>query len=290
MSESSQEGLSRRNFLKVFTIGAGAGFLGKKIEGAEKQNLSLNYESLAPNEVVIANSEIELKASYASGIIDIVDPKTKRLINNLVVLVSWQDEAGIHYNNSEIQANQILGSRQDTSDLIYEFSNQEVSPYEHPASGLKVKMHLVDNGDTISLKPEVQQNPNNLNDIKIGIGCFFGINQGVSIAEVLHNNQQQEVTPNPNSATAIGQLGTFERFEDSQGFTLQSAYPETPSISLLLESSENGIVDIESRNVPYNKDHQALHENYIEQSGQVNWIEAAILYAEPGQVSTLSLS
>ena len=278
--------------MKVLGAGAAAIFLGKLADKNEEQDSARNLEGVRPNELIFINSKIELRASPIAGIVDIIDAKTKRLVNNLVLLVSWEDESGIHYNNSEIQAAPIMISREERMELLYKFEKEEISPARQPASGLIVELQFSDKEGDIAIHSQIQENPNNLKGVKIGIGFFFGINQGVNQAGILRGNQEQEVLPNPNSDTGPGRLGEFETFETSQGFTLRSAYPDMPGLSLSLESipASYGRVDIESRNVPYNPEHQGLHENYIRQTGRPEWIEAGILYAPENQTFLLSLN
>ncbi len=287
MSESSEEKLSRRSFLKILGVGTAAVLLGKLADKEEAQNL----EGVRPNELIFANSKIELRASPIPGIVDIIDLKTKRLVNNLVLLVSWEDESGIHYNNSEIQASPIMISREERAGLIYKFEKEETSPARQPASGLTVELQFSDKEGSIAMRPQIRENSNNLKGIKIGIGCFFGINQGVNRAEIFKSGQTLTVTPQEGTYTQEGQLGSFEVFENSGSFTLKSAYPDMPSLSLSLDSTSAsyGRVDIESRNSPYNPEHQGLHENYIRQTGRREWIEAGILYAPPEETFILSL-
>ena len=279
--------------MKVSGVGLGAFFLGKFAPKKEEQSSTGSFEKIQPNELIFANSKIELKASPIEGIVDIVDARTKKLVNNLVVLVSWADEEGrVHYNNSEIQAAPISITREGKPLLIYGFVSSETRPAQQPASGLIVELRFSDKEGDIAIHPQVRGNPNNLNDVKIGIGCFFGINQGVNRARILREGREQEVLPNPDSDTSPRQLGEFETFETSQCFTLRSAYPDMPALSLSLDPAlgSYGRVDIESRNVPYNPEHQGLHENYIRQTGRPEWIEAGILYAPENQTFLLSLN
>lgn len=285
MSEPNKGELTRRDFLKLLGLGfAGAGALSLGL-GGDSDLIKNNTKEVQSGEILFSNKNIELKASPINGIVDIHEKQTGQLVNNLVFLVSWKDEEdNIHYNNSEIQNNPIVITKKTNNELVYSFKNNETNPTEQPASKLELGVQFINSSnDEIKIHTRIQKNPDSLNEIRIGIGCFFGINQGVNEATISQKPEELTIHPDPNSNTGLNKLGKFDEFSNSTGFSLSSAYNNMPDLILSFDSQtahQIGTVDIESRNLPYKNTHQHLLEKYINQTGTNNWIEAGILYSQ----------
>lgn len=283
----------RRATLKV-GLAVGGALVTTHLLRGEKQIRQL--EKINPLESLLKTSSLELRLSQVkAGIIDIHDHKG-RLINNLVMVVSWVNNGTLHFNNSEIQKNPIETLSEASAKatiLKYAYDRKELRPAKNPASNLRLESRITPNSDgSINLDPRITDNPNYLKNIRIGLGCFYGINHGTF--EVLVNTTQGQirVTPTPlKQPTEYGNADEIVYVNDtSRGLELNSIYPEINRIqlelnhptfveSIFVPSLSLGTVVIGTRNNPWEPSQNPLHRKLTSLTGEKEWIESAILFS-----------
>jgi len=220
----------------------------------------------------IISAQPELRLSQRPGIVDIY--AGGRLINNLVVLVAWDDASGRHYNNSEMQSATPTvrrDARGRISELSYSFSGDERSPTRQPASRAVVTVDLrYANDGRVIMTPHLSGAPPGA---RFGVGSFYGVRHGTFAADV-------------GGTTVYGgrgggnlQMGQWARHQNAGRVTLSSVYRSMPSLTYST-LSPNSWVDTERRDKPWLPEQDNMARSLRGRTGG-GWIESAILYGEP---------